>query len=170
MQLLLILYLRGHGPFEKLVGVSRMFRFGRDQVSKTFQLAEGVAGVRRDEAVTDLAGHFRHGGILQKRRLIAPQQTHEYVSLLQSSLGFIPAESQSVGRAGSNCPDVLLGRGYVLRRIDDDVAVFRSVLVIENVSTKRRNKVQPLVPERETLLALNLSAIELLAGAGEELC
>ena len=62
-----------------------------------------------------------------------------------------------------------VGGGDVLRRIDHDVAILPSVLRIEDVSTKRINQVQPLVPERQALLALNIRAVECSSGMVEEL-
>jgi len=68
------------------------------------------------------------------------------VPLLQRRLRFTTAIVQGVGRAEGDQLDVLLGAGNVLGRVDHDVAIFPTVLRIEDASAKRIDKVQPLTP------------------------
>ena len=75
---------------------------------------------------------------------------------------------QRVGWAECNEFQVLAGRGHVLRRVDHDIAVFPAMLRVKNISAERIHQVQPFVPESEALFALNIRAIKVLLGPGEE--
>src|SRR5271165_3286281 len=91
------------------------------------------------------------------------------MSLLQRRLSFHPAIVQRIGRAEGDQLDVLFGGGNVLRRVDYDVTVFPAMLGVERVSAKRINQVQPFIPKREALVALDVRTVEVLVRAGKEL-
>lgn len=80
-----------------------------------------------------------------------------------------PPEVQGVGWARWDQFDVLRGSCNSLRGVDHDIPVFPTVLRIQNVPAKRINKVKPLIPEGQPLLAGYVSAVEVLPRATEEL-
>ena len=73
--------------------------------------------------------------------------------LLQRCLRFVPTVAQSVRRTEGNQFDVLFGSRDIFGRIDNDVAVFPTVLGVEDISSEGVDEIQPLVPKRQALLA-----------------